>query len=383
MKIQKHLLFVLLSLFCASGPFAQTSHPLNKDLAWIVQDKDSKQVLSQNQEQKQFNPQEAVRLMTFYTALKEAAGKSDDQLKAPDDALQNQPSLQEKGRVLVGVDPKENQGLEELLRLTATLGADDAALLLAIKVSGTVPAFVQAMNRTAQELKMGQSLFTAPIASPDQKTSAGDLALLIKALREEFPEESAYFAEEDFAFNGKTMKNPLTVINPDDKSFHPVALSSCCLVAGLWQRGQDKDLADREMIFVFHDIGEKGKNLAQSSKILTSCQADYESIELFEAGDVIGKIPVKEGQQPYVNVAASSSVRVTLARKDIIEKGIQGIKMEIEHNPEIAAPIRKGMRVGALNIYLDDKLIATYDAVTAEDVNRQNFFERVLPKKHN
>ena len=350
-------------------------------LAWMVKDLDSAQVLSEHEPDESFNPREAVRLMTLYTALKAAAGKAEESMKIREDALDLEPALKEEGRVRVGVDPKEELHLEVLLRLVAPVGAEDAAVVLASKVSGSVRAFVAAMNKQARALHMEHSLFSSPIAAPEQRTTANDFLLLIRALREEFPEESAYLAEEEFSFEGQTLKNPFTLINPDDKSIIPLTLNRCCMLAGIWTRGGDRQLPARELHFVFVDRMNRSRELDQSSKILTQCQTEFESIELYDAGTVIGRLPVKEGVKSSVDITVSKPVRVTLPRKELLENGVKDLAINLEHAPEIPAPVQKGMFAGVLKIYRNDTLITEYDAVTAEDVDRLNFFERITQKK--
>jgi D-alanyl-D-alanine carboxypeptidase (penicillin-binding protein 5/6) len=384
MKFKNILAAALISAIGASAFGAPEQNPAAKSsgLIWMVKDLDSKQVLSENLVDASFNPQDAVRLMTFYTALKTAAGRSDDLMKVQLNAKELEPALKEKGRVIAGIDPKDEPHIEVLLRLVATVGAEDAAILLADKVSGSVPSFVAAMNHHARALHMDHSLFSSPISAPEQRTTAGDLLLLIRALREEFPEESGYFAENEFSFDGKTLKNPLTVVNPDEKSLIPLSLNQCCMIAGIWTKAEDKELPARELHFVFVDQKEYKRVIDQASKVVTKCQTEFESIELYDAGTVISKIPVVEGEQPSVGIMVAKPVRITLPRKELIENGIKSIEIKLEHVQEIAAPVQKGRHAGILKIHRNGKLLAQYEAVTAEDVNRLNFFERIIQKKN-
>ena len=76
-------------------------------------------------------------------------------------------------------------------------------------------------------------------------------------------------------------------------------------------------------------------------------------------------------------------MRITLPRKRLIESGTLGMTLQIDHPRELSAPISKGMPAGKLKIFIDGLLAAQYEVVTAADVNRQNFFERVIPNKRN
>ena len=75
--------------------------------------------------------------------------------------------------------------------------ANDIAYVLAEGVSGSVEAFVDAMNRTARRLGMSATQFANPNGLPDnrQVTTARDMAVLARALIHDFPEHAAIFSD--------------------------------------------------------------------------------------------------------------------------------------------------------------------------------------------
>jgi len=50
----------------------------------------------------------------------------------------------------------------------------------------------------------------------------------------------------------------------------------------------------------------------------------------------------------------------------------------IEYNGPIQAPIKKGDKIGILNVFIEDNLYNQYDVLANEDVKRSNIFSRIL-----
>ncbi len=98
---------------------------------------------------------------------------------------------------------------EDALLGLVTKSANDAAVVVAENVSGSVPAFVARMNRTARALGMNSTTFRNPNGLPDsgQVTTARDLTRLGLALQDRFPEYYKYFGTRTFAYRGARIRN--------------------------------------------------------------------------------------------------------------------------------------------------------------------------------
>jgi D-alanyl-D-alanine carboxypeptidase len=82
------------------------------------------------------------------------------------------------------------------LKVLIVKSANDVAVMLAEATAGSVEAFVQQMNDTAQRLNMTRTHFVNVNGLPDegQVTTARDLAKLTRAIIVEFPEYADLFA---------------------------------------------------------------------------------------------------------------------------------------------------------------------------------------------
>jgi D-alanyl-D-alanine carboxypeptidase len=74
-------------------------------------------------------------------------------------------------------------------------------------VGGSEAAFVERMNAEAQRLGMRDTHYVNPngLHSPEQYTTARDLALLVRAIRTEFPQYAPYFSIQGLKAGKKTL----------------------------------------------------------------------------------------------------------------------------------------------------------------------------------
>ena len=74
----------------------------------------------------------------------------------------------------------EQISVDQLLAGLIVMSANDAAVTLAERISGNVPAFIERMNQEAQKLGMKNTHFTNPagITMDGHYSTAHDLALL-------------------------------------------------------------------------------------------------------------------------------------------------------------------------------------------------------------
>lgn len=86
------------------------------------------------------------------------------------------------GATHMGIKKGEILSLQDLLYGMFVVSADDGANVAAELVSGSIPAFMEEMNAYIKTLGCKKSFFTNPsgLFHPDQKTTAYDMALMMK-----------------------------------------------------------------------------------------------------------------------------------------------------------------------------------------------------------
>ena len=118
----------------------------------------------------------AVKLMTALLTLERA--ELSDRFRATD----YRPSMAESK---IGLIPGERMSVRDLLRGLLAESGNDAAMALAVGVSGSERAFVRQMNRRARELGLKNTHYRNPIGldEPGAYSSARDLVTLATLLR--------------------------------------------------------------------------------------------------------------------------------------------------------------------------------------------------------
>src|SRR6185436_12609141 len=104
--------------------------------------------------------------------------------------------------------------VESLIRGIIIQSGNDACVVVAEALGGTVEGFVNLMNKRAKELGLAQSHFVNPDGLPEppgQQMSAYDLAKLARHLIRDYPAYYHYFGERSYTV--QTGSNPITQPN--------------------------------------------------------------------------------------------------------------------------------------------------------------------------
>jgi D-alanyl-D-alanine carboxypeptidase len=136
-------------------------------------------------------PASLTKLMTVYVALAEIeAGRLrfEDKIKVSEHAARQSP-------VKFGLRAGQVITVRDAINAAIVASANDAAVALAEKISGTEGAFAERMTGMAMELGMFRTFFenASGLPSDNQVTTARDLAILASAFLRDFPQHYALF----------------------------------------------------------------------------------------------------------------------------------------------------------------------------------------------
>lgn len=183
-------------------------------------------------------PASVTKLMTAFLVLddiKNGRLKLSDQVVASPTKTKRDVHLRQPSAI--GLKPGQSISVEEMLKAIMVKSANDAAIFLAEKCSGSVDKFVARMNEKAISLGMRSTKFYNPNGLPPYKRSkdddfnvstCNDLAKMALALIREHPEILKYTSLKTCALNlpgqgvvkfinhnNVMVKDKLKVINPD------------------------------------------------------------------------------------------------------------------------------------------------------------------------
>ncbi|WP_292269889.1 D-alanyl-D-alanine carboxypeptidase family protein, partial [Mesorhizobium sp.] len=171
----------------------------------VLFDLNSGKVLEHQDAFKRWYPASLSKLMTAYVAFRAiAAGEValDSPIKVTKHSAGEPPSK-------MGFKPGSVMRLDNALKMMLVKSANDIAMAVGENIGGSQAAFADRMNAEAARLGMVGTHFVNPngLFSPDQYTTARDLAVLVTALRNDFPQYAPWFSIEGLAVGKKAIPN--------------------------------------------------------------------------------------------------------------------------------------------------------------------------------
>lgn len=169
----------------------------------ILFDLNTGEVIEHQDAFQRWHPASLTKLMTAYVTFRAvAAGELalDSPIKTTKHSAAEPPSK-------MGYKAGSVMTLDNALKMMLIKSANDIAMAVGENVGGSEEAFVKRMNAEAARLGMTNTHFVNPngLHAPDQYTTARDLALLVSAIRNEFPQYAPYFAIQGLKAGKKTL----------------------------------------------------------------------------------------------------------------------------------------------------------------------------------
>ena len=327
-------------------------------------------------------PASMSKLMTvdlLFQRLKDGRVKLTDTFPVSERAWRTQGS-----KMFVGMGSQI--AVQDLIRGIIIQSGNDACVVVAEALGGTVEGFVDMMNRRAKELGLKNSHFVNPDGLPDppgQMMSAYDLAVLARHLTQDYPAYYHFFGERDFTWNGIHQPNRNMVIEKfpgadglktghTDAAGYGVTSSAVVngqrlilVLNGLRYPDLDKDSPTKQ------DWIAEQRRAEEAARVLGVAFREFRSYPLFKANEIAGTARVWGGSKSIVAVTAGKPIAVTLQ-----VDSRPNMKVSLHYNGPLQAPIDQGQQVGTLNITAPDFPGLVVPLYAAESVPRAGIFGR-------
>ena len=312
-------------------------------------------------------PASMSKIMTAYVVfgmLKEGRAKLTDQLPVSERAWRLQGS---KMFVPIG----GSIAIDDLLKGVIIQSGNDACLVLAEGLAGSEDAFVELMNRKAKEIGLKDSHFANVSGLPDSDhwMTARDLATLAMRTINDFPEYYHYYSEMDYEFNNikQGNRNPLLYKNvgADGLKTGHTEEAGYSLTASVARN-------NRRIIIVLNGLPTMKARAQESERLIEWAFREFNDYRLFAAGDKVDDGEVWLGAEPKVPLSVDKDFVVTLPRK-----ARKDMKVAVEYDRPIPAPIQKGDTVGKVVMTVPDVPSVEAPLVAAASVERMNPWGRV------
>lgn len=233
--------------------------------AHIVVDAETGSVLQESSATHRWHPASLTKLMTVFLALEAiAAGRL-----SLDEPLAISAAAAGQSEFKLGLQAGRTIRTREAIVAVLQRSANDAAAVLAERVAGSEAAFALLMTARARDLGMSATQFRNATGLPDplQITTARDMAILIRALVDAFPQHADLFTAPVLHYDGRSWPslNGLLTSYPGTEAVKTgFTCDSGYNIAASAKRG------GRRLITVVLGGKSKGERNALAAKLLSS-----------------------------------------------------------------------------------------------------------------
>jgi len=354
---------------------AQMPQPPNMAVkAYLLMDVTANQVLAAKDPDMAVEPASLTKLMTAYLVF--------DALKSKKLSLKQTLPVSERAWKMPGskmfIDPKMQVPVEDLIKGMIVQSGNDATVVLAEGVAGSVERFVQLMNDQAAVLGMKRTVYKNPegLTATGHTTSARDLAALATRLMRDFPEYVSYYAIKKYRYAGTpaandSNRNLLLFRDPTVdglKTGHTQA-AGYCLVASA--KRDFPNVGSRRLISVVLGADSENARANESQKLLNWGYSAFDAVKLFEAHQPVVTPAVWKGQTPLLKIGSAQPLVVA------VPAGSAGqLKTQVVRPDPLVAPFTKGQIVGSLKILQGDRPLFEVPLVALETVEEAGVLGR-------
>jgi len=358
------LLSIVMSVTIITNNFYVSAESIKLSACSVLIEAESKVIISSNDENKIVPVGVMAKLMTVYLVAEEIKGNR----LSINDTLKTSANANSIKGATIWLMPGEEIAVDELLKAVIIGNANDAAVVLAEKISGTEEEFTKKMNETAMQLGMTNTIFTNCNGYYDddkQLSTAYDLALLCAALSKYDFLYEYFTCWRDYVRNEQT---ELVNINELVKSYKGIIgfktgftenSGYCTAVAA------QRDGATYISIVLGYE--EKSDSLSKAKSLLDMAFSQYNIVTPEIPQNIPSELSVKGGEQKTVPIEYGKIRNIVLPKSDI-----NSITSEIIITDYIYAPVKKGHKVGEIQFFRNNKLMFCVDIVAKENINEIN-----------
>ncbi|MDA8988016.1 D-alanyl-D-alanine carboxypeptidase [Candidatus Pelagibacter ubique] len=342
----------------------------------ILQDYLSGEILFEKDADKSIYPASMTKIMTTIIAfdlIRSGDLSLDEKFLVSENAWRLSSAGYSSMFIMVG----DEVSVENLLRGIIVASGNDACVALAEGIAGTEDEFAVMMTAKAKEIGMNNTNFanSSGINDTENLSTVRDIMLMSNYLIKEFPEEYKYFAEKEFTWD-RTGGDPITQGNRNPllyKSLGADGIKTGYLAVEKYSLASSVERNGRRLIAVGSGFNTKNDRSRESAKLLTWGLTNFDLVEITKANTPIEDIDVWLGKKDTVKTYIKNDIYKTIpkAKKRLL-------KVSLNYNGPIQAPIKKDDILGKLKLIFDGELIEEYDLLAYEDVKKLNVFSRLM-----
>ena len=342
----------------------------------ILQDFKSGEILFEKDADREIYPASMTKIMTSIIAfdlIKKGDLSLDDKFMVSENAWR----LSQSGFSSMFIMVNDEVTVEDLLKGIIIVSGNDACVALAEGIAGTEDEFAVLMTTKAKEIGMLNTNFSnsSGINDPDNYSTVRDILIMSNYLIKNYPKFYEYYKIKDFTWD-RTGGDPITQGNRNPllyKNFGADGIKTGYLAVEKYSLAASVKRKNRRLIGVGSGYKNKRERSRESAKLLTYGITNFDLIEIIKKNTEITELDVWLGSKNKVKAYIDEDIYKTIpkARK-------RYLKVIINYNGPIEAPIKKNDVLGNLRVFYKNDLINEYKVLAFEDVKKVNIFSRLL-----
>ena len=342
----------------------------------ILQDYLSGKILYEKDADRQIFPASMTKIMTSIIAfdlLKSGELSLDEKFLVSENAWRLSQAGYSSMFIMVG----DEITVENLLRGIIVSSGNDACIALAEGIAGTEEEFAIMMTEKAKEIGMENTNFTnsSGINSPDNLSTVRDIMIMSKYLIKNYPDFYEYFKEKKFTWD-RTGGDPITQGNRNPllyKNLGADGIKTGYLSYEKYSLASSINRKGRRLIAVGSGFNSKNSRSRESTKLLTYGLTNYDLVQITKAKEPFYKVDVWLGKENFVESYTKENIYKTIkkAKKKLL-------KVSVNYDGPVEAPIKKDEKIATLKVVYDDELVGEYDLLSSKEIKKVNFLSRLF-----
>lgn len=360
-------IFILLIIIKCDYVYAEINLELKSKSAIMIEES-SKKILFEKNAHEKMAPASMTKIMTL---LLVAEAISDNRISLDQEVTASEYAVS-MGGSQVYLEANSKYKISELIKAVGIGSANDAAVVLAEVIGGTVENFVAMMNNKAKELGLTNTNFKNPhgLDEANHYSTAYDMAMIASELvKYDFILDVTSTYEDHFTHpNGNSiwLVNTNSLIRfydgVDGLKTGFTTEAGYCLTA-------TKKVDDMRILTVTMNAETKDDRNSDTIKLIESAFSIYNVKKVIDKNNSLGKAFVNKSTQKYVNYYLEDDAKLLLT------KDIRNIEYDYKINVDnLTAPLKAGDVVGKLKLTYDNESVE-YNIIINEDVKKANYFE--------
>lgn len=262
----------------------------------------------------------------------------------------------------------------ELVQGMIVQSGNDASILLAQTVGGSLNVFVDQMNKRAAAFGMPNTSFGDPTGLPSERTytSARDMSVLAQHIILDHPQYYHYFSQLEYSYNNINQHNRNGLLRRnlgvDGLKTGHTSSAGYSLITTAERDG-------RRLLSVVIGTESIAARERANQALLDWGYANFVAREVAAADDEIVSLRVWEGKSKEARLGSKNKVAIAVPRGR--EDQVQAMT---QINQKLVAPLQRGQQVGLVQFVLDGHIMKQDPLVVIEDVEQAGLFGRLWDK---